>query len=432
MSAVTTAGDACEELSCLAGTHALGRRLPSTAERLTCTYLRVPDTAAEVARVPGWRCLQPSRKRPEHTMSLTAFIRDHHEEIIREFAVFAKTLMPRGADMTEAELRDHAEEILAAVVQDIDTPQTSEEESRKSKGRGSAKIMEASGRLHADDRIQHGFTFRSVLAEFRALRATVLRLYAESGASDLIDVGRFNEAIDEAMTESMDRFAVQTDLFRDQFIGVLSHDLRTPLGAITAGAALLAVPEDNPQRRSRVVARIMSSAQRMERMIGDLLDLTRTRLGGSIPLKRRPADLEHVCEEAIMEIRAGQPDAVLRWQGSGDLRGEWDADRLTQVVSNLVANAIQHGGGTPITFTAQEDRDSVTLAIHNGGPPIPADVLPLIFEPLARGHGDGTGGRIGLGLFIARAIVSAHGGNIHVSSSSDAGTTFTVALPKGF
>jgi signal transduction histidine kinase len=365
-------------------------------------------------------------------MSLTAFIRDHHEEIIREFAVFAKTLMPRGADMTEAELRDHAEEILAAVVQDIDTPQTSEEESRKSKGRGSAKTMEASGRLHADDRIQHGFTFRSVLAEFRALRATVLRLYAESGASDLIDVGRFNEAIDEAMTESMDRFAVQTDLFRDQFIGVLSHDLRTPLGAITAGAALLAVPEDNPQRRSRVVARIMSSAQRMERMIGDLLDLTRTRLGGSIPLKRRPADLEHVCEEAIMEIRTGQPDAVLRWQGSGDLRGEWDADRLTQVVSNLVANAIQHGGGTPITFTAQEDCDSVTLAIHNGGPPIPADVLPLIFEPLARGHGDGTGGRIGLGLFIARAIVSAHGGNIHVTSSSDAGTTFTVALPKGF
>ena len=141
-------------------------------------------------------------------------------------------------------------------------------------------------------------SFRSVLAEFRALRATVLRLYEESGASDLTDVRRFNEAIDEAMTESMDRFAVQADLFRDQFIGILSHDLRTPLGAISAGAALLAVPEDNPQRRGRVVARIMNSAQRMERMIGDLLDLTRTRLGGSIPLKRRPTDLQQVCEEA--------------------------------------------------------------------------------------------------------------------------------------
>jgi signal transduction histidine kinase len=364
-------------------------------------------------------------------MSLRAFIDDHHEEIISEFAIFAKTLMPPGMDMTEAELRDHAAELLIAVVRDINTPQTSEEQSLKSRGRGSANSMEASGKLHADDRIQHGFTFRAVLAEFRALRATVLRLYAESGASDLTDVRRFNEAIDEALTESMDRFAVQTDLFRDQFIGVLSHDLRTPLGAISTGAALLAVPEDNPQRRSRVVARIINSAQRMERMIGDLLDLTRTRLGGSIPLTRGPVDLQQVCEEAMMEIRAGQPDAVLVWQGNGDLRGEWDADRLAQVVSNLAGNAIQHGAGTPVTLTAHENRGWVTLGIHNGGPPIPADVLPFVFEPLARGNREGTAQGIGLGLFIARAIVSAHGGHIQVTSSSDAGTTFTVALPKG-
>ena len=131
-----------------------------------------------------------------------------------------------------------------------------------------------------------------MLAEFRALRATVLRLYEESGASDLTDVRRFNEAVDEALTESMDRFAEQTDLFRDQFIGVLSHDLRAPLGVITTSAALLAFPEDNPQRRGLVVTRIMSSAHRMERMIGDLLDLTRARLGGTIPLKRRQADLQ--------------------------------------------------------------------------------------------------------------------------------------------
>jgi signal transduction histidine kinase len=97
----------------------------------------------------------------------------------------------------------------------------------------------------------------------------------------------------------------------------------------------------------------------------------------------------------------------LRWQRSGDLRGEWDADRLAQVVSNLVGNAIQHGGGTPITLTADEHRDSVTLGIHNGGPPIPADVLPMVFEPLARGDGKGTARGIRLGLFIARAIVSA-------------------------
>ena len=364
-------------------------------------------------------------------MSLSAFIRDHHEQIISEFAVFARTLMPPGADMSEAQLRDHAEDILNAVVHDMSIAQTGNEQALKSQGLGSAKTMEASGRLHADDRIQHGFPFRAVLAEFRALRATVLRLYAETGAVDLRDVARFNEAIDESLTASMDRFAVQTDKFRDQFIGVLSHDLRTPLGAITAGAALLALPDDNPQRRSWVVTRIMNSAQRMERMVGDLLDLTRARLGGALPLKRRTVDLQQVCDEAIMEIRVRQPDAVVQLEVSGDLQGEWDPDRLAQVVSNLVGNAIQHGGGTPVTVTADQAGESVRLAVRNGGSPIPPDVLPAVFEPLTRAREETDGHNIGFGLFIARAIVSAHGGNIQVSSTADAGTTFTVTLPKG-
>jgi signal transduction histidine kinase len=175
----------------------------------------------------------------ENQQSLVTFIADHYEEIIVEFAAFAHALMPPEAEMSDAELRDHAQEILAAVVHDLSLPQSSEERHRKSQGHGSSQSMKASGQLHADHRIQHGFTFRSVLAEFRALRASVLRLYEESGASDLREVRRFNEAIDEALTESMDRFAVQTDLFREQFIGVLSHDLRTPLAAVTFGAALL-------------------------------------------------------------------------------------------------------------------------------------------------------------------------------------------------
>jgi hypothetical protein len=363
-------------------------------------------------------------------MSLRAFIRDHHERIISEFARFARTLMPPGAAMTETELRDHAKEILTAVVRDLGTLQTDEEQSLKSQGRGSANIMEASGRLHADDRIQHGFTFRSVLAEFRALRATVLRLYENSGETDLTDVRRFNEAIDEAMTESMDRFAHQTDRFRDQFIGVIGHDLRTPLGAITSGAALLAIPEDNPERRLRVTPRIINSAQRMDRMIADLLDFANARLGGSLPLKRQLTNLQPVCEEAIMEVRAAHPDAALQSDISGDLRGQWDPDRLAQVVSNLLVNAIQHGGGTAVNFTVRPQGDDVTLAVHNGGPPIPQHTLPFVFEPLTRGGAEGQAHSIGLGLFIARAIVTAHGGDIQVSSSTDAGTTFTVRLPK--
>ena len=363
-------------------------------------------------------------------MSLSAFIRDHREKIIVEFAVFAQTVMPAGANMSEAELRDHAEDILAAVIRDMGTAQSGEEQSRKSKGDGFAHEMAASGRLHADDRIQHGFTLRSVLAEFRALRATVLRLYEESGASNLLEVCRFNEAVDEALTESVQRFAVQTDLFRDQFIGILSHDLRAPLGAVTFGAALLAVPEDNPQRRGRVVTGILTSAQRMERMIGDLLDLARARLGGTIPLQRRRVDLQELCEAVALESGAARPDAELRFTTNGNLVGNWDGDRLAQVISNLVVNAIQHGQGTPVTLTAMEEGDAVTVEVHNGGVPIPPAMMASIFEPLARGGKAGGVHSIGLGLFIARAIVSAHGGEIGVRSSSDQGTTFTARLPK--
>jgi signal transduction histidine kinase len=132
----------------------------------------------------------------------------------------------------------------------------------------------------------------------------------------------------------------------------------------------------------------------------------------------------------MIEISASHPDAALRWQGSGDLRGEWDTDRLTQVVSNLVGNAIQHGSGTPVTITGQDQGDSVTLAVHNGGPSISSELLPFVFEPFARGREESASHSIGLGLFIARAIVSAHGGRIDVHSSNDAGTTFTAQLPK--
>ena len=188
--------------------------------------------------------------------------------------------------------------------------------------------MAASGVLHADNRIQHGFAIGAVLAEFRALRATVLRLYEENGGSDLTEVRRFNESIDESLTASMTRFTARTDVYRDQFIGILSHDLRTPLGAITTGASLLGLGEGNPERRARVAATILSSAQRMERMISDLLDLTQARLAGALPISRGQTDLQQLCENVMREVRTAHRDAVLRLETSGDLVGDWDADRV--------------------------------------------------------------------------------------------------------
>lgn len=362
-------------------------------------------------------------------MPLGQFIERHHDEIIGEFSAFARTLIPPGSGMTETDLRDHAEDMLTAIAHDLKTEQSIEEQSEKAKGHGSANAMGASGRLHAEGRIEHGFTPGQVLAEFRALRASVLRLYERSGHTDIEGVTRFNEAIDEVLTESMTRYAAKTDLYRDQFIGILSHDLRSPLSAITAGAALLAASANDDQRQGRIAARILNSAQRMERMIGDLLDFTRTRLGGAIPLKLVRTDLQQLCEEVLLEVQAAHPQAIVHFSASGNLTGEWDSDRLAQVVSNVLGNAIQHGDGGPISLKANGADESVTFSVHNGGNPIPLAAQASIFEPLARGGSDATQS-IGLGLFIARAIVTAHGGEIRVRSAPGFGTTFEVLLPR--
>ena len=363
-------------------------------------------------------------------MPLGEFIRQHHDEIVGEFSAFARTLIPLGSDMTETDLRDHAKDMLTAIAQDLKTEQSAEEQSDKSQGHGAANVMEASGRLHAEGRIDHGFTPGQVLAEFRALRASVLRLYEHSGHTDIAGVTRFNEAIDEVLTESITRYAARTDLYRDQFIGILSHDLRSPLSAITAGAAFLAASVNDDQRQARVAGRILNSAQRMERMIADLLDLTRTRLGGVIPLKLARLDLQQLCDEVLLEVQAAHPDAVVHFNVSGNLTGEWDSDRLAQVMSNLLGNAIQHGGGGPITLEAHGADDRVTFSVHNEGRAIPLAVQASIFEPLARGASDDVTHSIGLGLFIARAIITAHGGEIRLRSADGLGTTFEVLLPR--
>jgi signal transduction histidine kinase len=364
----------------------------------------------------------------EPHMPLGEFIGRNHEEIISEFSAFARTLIAPGSDMTEADFRDHAKDMLMAIARDLATDQTAEEQSRKSRGHGWVNIMAASGRLHAEGRIGHGFTPGQMLAEFRALRASVLRLYERSGHQDMKGVTRFNEAIDEVLAESMTRYAVKTDLYRSQFIGILSHDLRTPLGAITAGAGLLAAAATD-QRQARVASQILNSAQRMARMIGDLLDLTRTRLGGAMPLHRVRTDLQQVCDEILIEVRAAHPGVAVGFAANGDMTGEWDRDRLAQVISNLLGNAIQHGGGGPITVTADGTADTVTFRVHNGGRPIPIAAHASVFEPLARGD-SGEAQSIGLGLFIARAIVTGHGGEIVLKSSDGSGTTFEVRLPR--
>jgi signal transduction histidine kinase len=213
----------------------------------------------------------------------------------------------------------------------------------------------------------------------------------------------------------------------------LGHDLRNPLGAIIMGARLLTKAESLDDKHARVATRILNSADRMNRMVSDLLDLTRTRLGPGIPVTPKPMDLAPACQQVISELEALHPECELRFESKGDLRGEWDSDRLVQVLSNLVGNAVQYGcDGGVVNVAAQEQGEEVVLRVQNMGPRIPESKLRHIFDPMVR-HATGDGKNstgMGLGLYIAREVVTAHSGTISVTSTEKEGTTFTVRIPR--
>lgn len=221
--------------------------------------------------------------------------------------------------------------------------------------------------------------------------------------------------------------------FEQHLIGIVSHDLRNPLNAILMAATLLLKREglDEPQRRS--LERIHSSAQRATRMLSDLLDFTQARLGGGIPVVPRRLDLHELTRQVVEEVQLAHPHQRIALEQSGDGRGEWDGDRLAQLITNLVNNALTYGQehGTVRVRTVGRP-DAVLLSVHNMGAPIPAELMSQLFQPLRRGEGKGSRGghSIGLGLFIVKHIVDAHRGSIRVDSSVENGTTFTVCLPR--
>jgi signal transduction histidine kinase len=368
------------------------------------------------------------------TVKLSEFIGANHKGIVAEWETFAGTMLPAAGGMSATALRDHAEEILAAIVEDLESPQAGGEQSRKSKGQGEEHRMEAVGKTHAAIRIQDGFRLSQLVAEYRALRASVLRLFERAGGTDMRQVTRFNESIDEALVEATNRYMLVMDRTRDQFLAILGHDLRNPLGAILMSTGLLTSARGAEDRTVKIAARILSSAGRMQRMVNDLLDLTRTRLGSGIPIAPRPMDLEELSREVLAELEAFHPDCRFDFHSEGDLRGVWDSDRLAQVLSNLVGNALQHGErNRPIRVVAREDAEKVVIEVHNEGHAIPRAMLANIFEPMVRDAGraeEQASRSLGLGLHITREIVMAHGGTVMVTSTDSAGTTFSVRLPR--
>jgi sigma-B regulation protein RsbU (phosphoserine phosphatase) len=259
-------------------------------------------------------------------------------------------------------------------------------------------------------------------------------LLARRRAEDLLHQ---QQEVQRALTQSqaeLDRQRAQAEdraVFAEQMVGIVSHDLRNPLSAIQLSTFLLERADLGVPHR-KALDRIVRSTKRAQRLIEDLLDFTVARVGSGLTVTLAPIDLHQVVANAAEELRTTFPGREIEHQpvGQGICRG--DADRLTQAIGNLVANAMTYGAfDRPVRLTSRVEPETFAIEVHNAGKPIPADQLAALFEPMTRGAGSSSSGRsVGLGLFIVREIARAHGGAVGVESSVEAGTTFSARCPR--
>jgi signal transduction histidine kinase len=372
-------------------------------------------------------------------MRLATFIHSNREQIISQWESFAQTLMPAADDMSPLALRNHITDILTFVADDIESSQTVSEQKNKSLGKKFKETKDSAAETHAALREAGGFSLDQMISEFRALRASVTHLWTEQLTEvtklDMAALTRFNEAIDQVLTESVAYYSKKLDHSRDMFLGILGHDLRNPLGAILMSAQLTSKIGTLNEHQAMLNSQIVASSGRATEILDHLLDLTRARLGSGIPVIREHMDMAFLSRQLVDEMRAMHPGRTFTLEISGDTEGEWDKPRIGQVFSNLLGNAVQYGfTDLPIAVTIKGDSEEVLLSVHNGGVPISSDKMGRIFDSLTRGEvKNGAQPRsinLGLGLFIVKEIVSAHGGQVSATSSEKDGTTFTAHFPR--
>ena len=371
-------------------------------------------------------------------MRLADFILRNMETILGEWEAFAATLLPAAAGMTSLALRDDAKQILEAVAKDLSTPQTKEAQAEKSKGRAPRLIeaAETAAQTHAVLRARSGFDINQMVAEYRALRASVLRLWMdayEPHEINLDDVVRFNEAIDQGITESIGFFTAQVDQARNLLLGMLGHDMRNPLNSILMTAQYLGALNAGATV-SEASSRLIRSGSSIRALLDDLIDFNRTTLGLGIKIDLADVDLAALFRDELEQLRGAHPSRKIELEVVGDTRGHWDGVRLQQLLRNLVVNAIIHGAADrPIHVVLTGDEADVTIEVKNSGPTIEREMLKQIFDPLKRGLGQGNrddnGAGLGLGLYIVREVARAHGAEVTVRSHKGE-TVFAVRLPR--
>ena len=376
-------------------------------------------------------------------MRLSTYILGNLDQILQEWEDFASTLAPlKEADRIE--LRDHASAVLKVIAADLLTPQDEGERSAKSKGLALARIagLDTPAETHAEARLSSGLNSDQVMAEFRALRASVLRLWALDASISTLeqieDMVRFNEAIDQAQSESMARYAKLLRDAQSLFLAILGHDVRSPLGAVSMGAQVLLHDQTLPSKVLKVGLRIFNSSKRVDEIVRDLLDFSTSHLGDGIPIDPSTVDLSELCLNVVEETRTFHPDCQIELISEGNLIGTWDGARLAQVFSNLISNAIQHGSPKSIIHVALIGDDAgISFEVMNEAEVIPEVKLRTLFDPVKsfaiRPPSERTASKVqnlGLGLYVVKEIVKAHEGEISVTSTAETGVKFSIQIPR--
>ena len=375
--------------------------------------------------------------------TLAAFITRELQPIMADWELFARSLSPEISSLSSDRLRDHAEQILKAVAVDIAGAQSKLDQAAKSKGQSpdTSPPLTAAAEQHAVSRMNDQFNLNELVAEFRALRASVLRRWAgtsPTGGGRVEEVTRFNEAIDQALAASMGHYHAKLEEARTVILGVLAHDLRNPLNAVSLSAQFILRQDGIPPLCIKAATRTLNGVTRMKGLVQDLLDFTSTRLGGGLPVHCQAADLRLVVRDVVEETQASHPGRVISCTMRGACQGEWDESRVAQLLTNLLTNALQHGAESkPVSLLMEEKSDGVAIQIANEGNPIPPTARATLFQPLtgrqvqsaAVPQSSGSSG-LGLGLYIASEIAAAHHGRVQLLSSDEAGTVFEVFLPK--
>jgi len=372
-------------------------------------------------------------------MRLAEFILSDMEPILVEWEAFARSQFPTAADPTRLTLRDHAKQILQAVAKDLSTPQTQQAQVKKSKGRATklSGAPETAAETHAVLRAKSGFDINQLVGEYRALRASVLRLWMDACQPDdlgLDEIVRFNEAIDQAIAESISFFSAQVDQAQNLLLGMLGHDMRSPLNTIQVTASYLAALNAGA-KVSEAASVLIRSGASMKALLDDLVDFGRTKLGLGINISVANIDLAALFADELEQLRGAHPGRQLELDVAGNTRVRGDGVRLQQLLRNLVSNAIQYGApDAPVHVVLTGEKDDVRFEVRNNGPTIAGSMLDQIFSPLTRGvapdNGRGSDSGLGIGLYIVREVASAHGGEVAMRSEKGE-TVFAVRLPHG-